>query len=159
MATKAPRAGSSGIYLETGSKQNLVERNHIDRNGFIENGAGGKAFSFLGADFWFWGVGREGISVDGSYENTIRSNVFSGNSAGGIFLYKNCGEYPDRNPDRWFERRDPADRNLIEDNLFFGGRNGIWVGSRMGEKARRDTRRRFSCFVAWPSACWPSAYS
>jgi hypothetical protein len=57
--------------------------------------------------------------------------VFSGNSAGGIFLYKNCGEYPDR--PAYFERRYPADDNRIEDNIFLGGTNGIWVGSRMGE--------------------------
>ena len=57
--------------------------------------------------------------------------MFSGNSAGGVFLYKNCGEYPDR--DRYFERRDPAADNLIEQNVFMGGRNGVWVGSRMGE--------------------------
>ncbi len=126
-------AGSSGIYLETGSKGTLVADNLIQRNGFIENGAGGKAFRFGGQDFWFWGPGREGISVDGSYENTIRRNVFEGNSAGGVFLYKNCGEYPDRNPDRWFDRRDPSNDNLIEANVFVGGRNGIWVGSRMGE--------------------------
>jgi hypothetical protein len=30
--------------------------------------------------------------------------------------------------------------------------------SRIRRKAaRRDTRRRFSCFVVWPSAYWPSA--
>ena len=47
-------------------------------------------------DLWFWGVGREGISVDGSYDNTIVGNIFTGNSAGGVFLYKNCGEYPEQ---------------------------------------------------------------
>ena len=127
------KAGSSGIYLETGSKGTRVQGNHLDQNGFIENGAGGKLFSFSGIDFWYWGPGREGISVDGSYENTIAGNVFTGNSAGGLFLYKNCGEYPDRNPGRWFERRDPSIHNLIEGNVFVGGRNGVWVGSRMGE--------------------------
>jgi parallel beta-helix repeat protein len=125
--------GSSGIYLETGSKQTLVEGNVIRDNGFVENGPGGRPFDLGGTTVWFWGVGREGISVDGSYENTIRGNRFSGNSAGHVLLYKNCGEYPDRNPGRWFERRDPADRNLIEGNEFVGGRNGVWVGSRMGE--------------------------
>jgi len=123
--------GSSGIYLETGSTQNVVESNVIAHNGFRENGPDGKPYTFMGLDVWFWGVGREGISVDGSYENTIRGNILTGNSAGGIFLYKNCGEYPDR--ERYFERRDPADRNLIEGNTFLGGRNGVWVGSRMGE--------------------------
>ena len=123
--------GSSGIYLETGSKQNRVEGNAIIDNGFRENGAGGTPFTFGGVNLWFWGVGREGISVDGSYENTITGNVLSGNSAGGIFLYKNCGEYPDSG--RYFERRDPAADNLIERNVFMSGRNGVWVGSRMGE--------------------------
>lgn len=125
--------GSSGIYLETGSKQSVVEGNVLVRNGSIENGAGGKAFTFSGVNVWYWGPGREGLSIDGSYENTIKGNYFAENSAGGIFLYKNCGEYPDRNPDRWFDRRDPADRNLIEGNVFAGGRNGVWIGSRMGE--------------------------
>ena len=124
-------AGGSGIYLETGSKQSIVEGNQIVDNGYIENGPNGTKYKFSGIDFWFWGIGREGISVDGSYENTIRGNVFTRNSAGGIFMYKNCGEYPDR--PRYFERRDPADHNLIQGNVFVGGREGIWVSSRMGE--------------------------
>ena len=108
-----------------------VEHNTIVRNGFRENGPGGQPFTFAGTDFWFWGIGREGISVDGSYENTITGNAFTGNSAGGIFLYKNCGEYPDR--PAYFERRYPAEHNLIEGNTFVAGTHGIWVGSRMGE--------------------------
>ena len=110
-----------------------MESNLLYSNGYIENGPNGKAIDFNGAALWFWGVGREGISIDGSYSNTVRDNTFAENSAGGIFLYKNCGEYPDSNPGRYFERRDPSDDNLIEDNLFLGGRNGVWVGSRMGE--------------------------
>jgi parallel beta-helix repeat protein len=123
--------GSSGIYLETGSRRSLVEDNVIVDNGFRENGPGGQPFSFGGVALWFWGIGREGISVDGSYENTIVGNAFEGNSAGGIFLYKNCGEYPDR--PAYFERRYPSEHNLIEGNVFVGGTHGIWVGSRMGE--------------------------
>lgn len=123
--------GSSGIYLETGSRRSHVESNILFRNGYRENGPGGQAFSFAGLDLWFWGIGREGISVDGSYENTIVGNVFWQNSAGGIFLYKNCGEYPDRPV--YFERRYPSDRNVIEGNTFLGGTHGVWIGSRMGE--------------------------
>lgn len=125
------QAGSAGIYLETGSRRNIIEQNLLANNGYRENGPNGQPFSLAGIDFWFWGVGREGIAVDGSYENTIRRNLFSGNSAGGLFLYKNCGEYPES--PRYFERRFPSDRNLIEYNVFLSGRNGIWVGSRMGE--------------------------
>ena len=124
-------AGSSGIYLETGSRRSHVEGNVLLQNGYRENGPGGQPFSFAGLDLWFWGIGREGISVDGSYENTIVGNAFLGNSAGGIFLYKNCGEYPDR--PAYFERRYPSEHNLIEGNTFLGGTHGIWVGSRMGE--------------------------
>lgn len=123
--------GSAGIYLETGSRRNKIEGNYIVNNGFRENGPGGQLTKLNGINFWFWGVGREGLAIDGSYENTVRNNVFSGNSAGGIFLYKNCGEFPES--PRYFERRFPSDRNLIKKNTFEGGRNGIWVGSRMGE--------------------------
>ncbi len=124
-------AGSSGIYLETGSRRSHVEGNVLLANGYRENGPGGQPFTFAGVDLWFWGIGREGISVDGSYENTIVGNLFRDNSAGGLFLYKNCGEYPDR--PAYFERRYPSEHNLIEANVFDGGTNGIWVGSRMGE--------------------------
>jgi parallel beta-helix repeat protein len=124
-------AGSAGIYLETGSRRNQVEHNLLLDNGFRENGPNGQVFRLSGIDFWFWGVGREGIAIDGSYENTIRHNTFRGNSAGGIFLYKTCGEYPDS--PRYFERRYPADANLIEHNFFWGGRNGVWLGSRLAE--------------------------
>lgn len=123
--------GSTGIYLETGSRRSHVIGNSLVANGFRENGPGGQAFELSGTTFWFWGIGREGISVDGSYENVIEDNNFVGNSAGGIFLYKNCGEYPDR--PAYFERRYPSDRNRIEGNVFVGGTNGVWVGSRMGE--------------------------
>jgi parallel beta-helix repeat protein len=124
-------AGSTGIYLETGSRRNRVEGNSIIYGGYIENGPNGQLRTFNGTQIWFWGVGREGLAVDGSYENDIVGNAFYGNSNGGLFLYKNCGEYPDSG--RYFERRHHADDNLIEGNTFVGGRNGVWVGSRMGE--------------------------
>jgi parallel beta-helix repeat protein len=124
-------AGSSGVYLETGSRRSRVTGNTIRHNGYRENGPGGQPFVLAGTTFWFWGVGREGISVDGSYENTIDGNVLLENSAGGIFLYKNCGEYPDR--PAYFERRYPSEHNVIEGNVLLGGTNGVWVGSRMGE--------------------------
>lgn len=124
-------AGSSGIYLETGSRRSHVEANILYHNGYIENGPGGHPITFSGIDLWWWGIGREGISIDGSYENTVVGNTFFENSAGGIFLYKNCGEFPDR--PAYFERRYPSDDNLIEGNQFIGGTNGVWIGSRMGE--------------------------
>ena len=124
-------SGSSGIYLEAGSKDNVVEDNDIVDNGFGENGQFWQQFQ--GLDIWFWGTGREGLSIDGSRFNAVRNNRFSGNAYGGIFLYKNCGEYVNLRPDRWWHRRYGADANLIEGNTFTGGTNGVWIAARMGE--------------------------
>ena len=124
-------AGSSGIYLEAGSRHNTVTGNIIEDNGFTENAGAGQLTTLGGLQFRFWGIGREGLSIDGSSDNTVSGNAFSGNSAGGIFLYTNCGEHKDESD--WFERRSGADHNLIEANTFDGGITGVWVGSRMGE--------------------------
>ena len=126
-------AGSTGIYLEAGSKDNVVENNQILNNGYLENGPNGQFFDLGGASVWFWGTGREGLAIDGSRNNRVVDNVFSGNSAGGIFLYKNCGEFVNQRPNRWWQRRYGADGNLIEGNTFVGGDNGVWIASRMGE--------------------------
>ncbi len=123
--------GSAGIYLETGSKDNVVEDNQIVNNGYRENGPEGQFFELAGFTFWFWGPGRAGVAIDGSRTNLVRNNYFAGNSAGGIFLYKNCGEYPER--DRYFERRYGAHGNVIENNTFAGEDTGVWIGSRMAE--------------------------
>jgi parallel beta-helix repeat protein len=127
-------AGSTGIYLEAGSRDNVVRHNQIVDNGFSENGRDeGQLATFNGITVRYWGPGREGIAVDGSWSNVITDNAFEGNSAGGIFLYKNCGEFHLSRPARWYERRYGADDNLIEGNSFAGGPTGVWIGSRMGE--------------------------
>lgn len=123
--------GSSGIYLEAGSRGNVIEGNSLVHNGYTENGAEGAAFDLGGTTAWYWGTGREALSIDGSTDNVVRGNRFSGNSFGAVFLYENCGEFQGR--PNWFERRVPAARNLIEGNDISGELNGIWVGSRMGE--------------------------
>jgi len=126
-------SGSAGIYLEHGSKDNVVEHSTIVNNGYGENSPSGQLFEFLGASFWFWGSGREGIAIDGSRFNRVADNVFSGNSSGGILLYKNCGEFVNQRPERWWHRRYGADGNWIERNHFAGEDNGVWIASRMGE--------------------------
>jgi parallel beta-helix repeat protein len=126
-------ASSTGIYLEAGSKNCVVENSTIVNNGFGENSPAGGVFSFAGADFWFWGTGREGLAIDGSRFNIVRNNTFQSNIAGGIFLYKNCGEFFISRPERWFQRRYGADGNIIENNVFIDEDNGVWIGSRMGE--------------------------
>ena len=126
-------SGSSGVYLEHGSKDNVVDDNDIVNNGFHENGPLWQPFSQSGADIWFWGFGREGLSIDGSRFNTVTNNRFAGNAYGGIFLFKNCGEFVNLRPGNWWHRRYGADGNTIANNTFSGGRNGIWVAARMGE--------------------------
>lgn len=130
---RVERSGSVGIYLEAGSRDNVVEGNTIVGNGFRENAPSGQFFEFGGLTFWYWGTGREGLAVDGSRNNRIVGNRFEGNAAGAIFLYKNCGEYVTRRPERWWPRRYGAEGNVIEHNTIVGGRTGIWIGSRMGE--------------------------
>lgn len=126
-------SGSAGIYLEAGSKDNVIEHSRIVNNGYRQNGPRGQFHKVAGLNFWFWGTGREGLAVDGSRGNRIVNNYFTGNSAGAIFLYKNCGEYADRRPDTWFARRYGADGNLIEGNRIEREKNGVWIASRMGE--------------------------
>ncbi len=124
-------AGSSGLYLDGGSRGSVISDNRIFDSGFRSNGPAGQLETFQGTDLWFWGVGREGLSVDGSSDNTIVDNIFTGNSNGDVFLYKNCGEYI--GSPSYFERRTPSNNNVIRHNLFLGGRNGVWVASRMAE--------------------------
>lgn len=132
-ANRIERTGSTGVYLETGSRQNRVEHNVIHDNGYRENGPGGQVDVIADLRFRWWGIGREGVAIDGSYENVVMGNDFAGNSHGGVMLYTNCGEFPDSVPERSFDRRWPADRNLIEGNTFTDELNGVWVGQRMGE--------------------------
>jgi parallel beta-helix repeat protein len=127
-------SGSSGVYLEHGSKDTLVEDCDIVDNGFGENGPYWQQFEVSGLEnLWYWGTGREGLSIDGARFSTVRNNRFSGNSYGAIFLYKNCGEFVTLRPERWWHRRYGADGNVIENNTITGGTNGIWVAARMAE--------------------------
>ena len=123
--------GSSGIYLEAGSRRNTIEGNALGHNGLTEHGAEGSTFDVGGTTVWYWGTGREALSIDGSTDNVVRANTFARNSFGAVFLYENCGEFQAK--PTWFERRVPATRNLIEDNDISQELNGVWVGSRMGE--------------------------
>ena len=125
------RTGSSGLYLDTGSANNHIHDNDFVDNGYRENGPRWQTFSLGGDDFWWWGVGREGLAIDGSRWNHVHDNHFTGSSVGGILIYKNCGEYP--TADRYYERRYGSHGNLIEGNHFDGELNGVWVGSRMAE--------------------------
>lgn len=130
-ANRLHDTGSSGIYLETGSRQHRIEDNDLVHDGYVENGLEGEQTTLGGQQVWYWGTGREGIAVDGSYDNVIVGNRFERNSNGGILLYKNCGENKD--DPSWIPRPYAASGNTIEGNSFTDERTGVWVGSRMGE--------------------------
>lgn len=128
-------SGSVGIYLEAGSRDNVVEDNLVYDNGFGDVKPEGVPLE--GTNIRYHSTGREGIAVDGSRNNVIRGNRIVHNAAGGIFLYKNCGEYATQKPQGWWTRRYGAEGNLIESNEIGGGSGagptGVWVGSRMAE--------------------------
>ena len=127
------RAGSSGIYLDTDSRQNLITRAWVHHNGWRENGPGGQTRDIGGSEVWWWGTGREGISIDGSAGNHVVDNVIEHNTNGGILLYKNCGEFWQSRPDRWWGRFGGSHDNVIEHNTIRDEEHGVWVGSRMAE--------------------------
>lgn len=126
-------AGSVGIYLEAGSKGSVIEDSTITDNGYADVTPEGVPFEIGGVEYRYESTGREGIAVDGSRENLIRNNFLARNSAGGIFLYKNCGEYATEKPAQHWVRRYGADDNVIEHNVITEQGTGIWVGSRMAE--------------------------
>jgi hypothetical protein len=126
-------AGSTGVYLDAGSRYNRVAENVLVHDGYAENGPEGSVTDFNGVLFRSWGPGREGIAVDGSRDNVIARNWIVGSSAGGVFLYTNCGEYVHQHPESWVEHRYGAENNKVVANIITGGENGVWVASRMGE--------------------------
>lgn len=119
------RASGAGIYLEFGSKNNVIKNSVFTNNG------------------------REGIAVDSSAGNLITKSTFSSNVNGGVFLYRNCWEHfkdpmlecangkcsPRRT--NFFPRTQGSDNNRIIGNHFSGngstqnGKNvGVHIASR-----------------------------
>lgn len=105
-------SAGAGIYLEHSSQRIKVIGNKIMGNGF-RNGAKKR---------------REGMAVDSSAHNVIQGNLFKGNGAGGVFLYKNCGEHISSGKQvlRWQH----SDDNLIKENTFVDEGVGVWLASR-----------------------------
>ncbi|EHM03096.1 hypothetical protein HMPREF9946_00465 [Acetobacteraceae bacterium AT-5844] len=121
--------GQVGIYLEHSSRQTLVSNTRIIRNGFgVVPGAPRVRPSR-----------REGLAIDSSEANLIEGNIFVGNNAGGIFVYRNCGEQPN-NPHQVL-RTMPSRGNIISRNAIEGGRVGIWIGSRQELEVRPENCR------------------
>lgn len=103
-------SGATGIYLEHSSRDISILDNKIINNGFGVNSK------------------REGLAIDSSANNIISGNVFKSNNAGGIFLYKNCGEHIESGNQvlRWQH----SDFNVISNNYFEDEKVGVWLASR-----------------------------
>jgi parallel beta-helix repeat protein len=126
-------SGSVGVYLEAGSKENIVQNCRISHNGYAAVNAEPEVIPAGPLTINAYNTGREGIAVDGSRYNRIENNILSDNAAGGIFLYKNCGEYATKKPDQWWPRWYGANGNLIRGNTIQNESYGVWVGSRMAQ--------------------------
>lgn len=124
-------SGSVGIYLEAGSKDNVIENSRIHRNGFGNVTPAGVPIILNGVEFRYESTGREGIAIDGSRDNVVRNNWIAGNSAGAIFVYKNCGE--DQTKNGHWVRNYGATGNEISGNFISSEKNGVWIGSRAAE--------------------------
>ena len=111
----------AGIYLEHSSRDNKLIANVIKDNGAWNGPKTGQ---------------REGLAIDSSARNLIQGNEFSGNSAGGIFLYKNCGEKfsQGRSVIRWQSSND----NIIKGNKFYDEKVGIWIASRQSRNQQKS---------------------
>lgn len=116
---------SPAIYLSPSSAGNTIRNSQFTNIGTRDN---------MGK--------REALAVDGSIRNTITSNSFRNGAAGGIFLYKNCGE------NDGFPRKEGASGNKITGNTFEDmpaapKRNnddkmdnpvGVWIASRQSRR-------------------------
>ncbi len=114
VGSEISNSGGVGIYLEHSSRDNKIIGNVISKNGFRNKSS------------------REGLAIDSSANNEVIGNSFVGNSAGGVFLYKNCGEHFDsgRQVIRWQH----SNFNIINNNKFFEEKIGIWLASRQNKK-------------------------
>src|SRR5262249_54099312 len=121
-------AAAVGIYVSPGDTGNRIEHNRLHHNGFGDVKPEGLPFDLGGTIVHYLSTGREAIAIDGGYGNVVHQNEIYGNSAGGIFVYRNCGEYSTVNR-RWWG----ADANQITENVILSERNGVWLGSRQAE--------------------------
>ena len=120
LVTNSKIVGSSGpgIYFSQSSASNIVRDSIIASNG---KRPGMK--------------GREGIAIDSSANNIIANNKIMGNSEGGIFIYKNCGEHfsSGKSVIRWQH----SNKNRIMDNIFSDEKKGVWIASRQSKNLKK----------------------
>ncbi|MGP9636687.1 right-handed parallel beta-helix repeat-containing protein [Psychrobacter sp. AOP3-A1-26] len=113
-------AGTVGLYLEFGSRDNVI-KNSV----------------FIGNGFRRFKPNREAIAIDSSSNNRIESNQFIHNGAGSILLYRNCFEHAD-DPTRsnHFKRTESSRDNVISNNTFRDEQIGVWVASRQSRNLK-----------------------
>lgn len=113
-------AGTVGLYLEFGSRDNVVQNSVFVGNGFRN-----------------FKPNREAIAVDSSSNNLIENNHFIHNGAGSVLLYRNCFEHAD-DPTRsnHFKRTESSRDNVIRRNLFQEEPIGVWVASRQSRNLK-----------------------
>ncbi|TCU14715.1 NosD domain-containing protein [Rhizobium sullae] len=117
--TFVANSGSVAVYLDASSVRATIENNTFNRNGFGDPlGRSNRRRN------------REAIAIDSSAYNTILNNTFSGNSAGGVFLYKNCWERHDS--PKQVKRWQYSSFNTIRGNRFTE-KVGVWVASRQAK--------------------------
>ena len=113
-------AGTVGLYLEFGSRDNVIKNSVFMGNGF-------RSFK----------PNREAIAVDSSSNNRIENNQFIHNGAGSILLYRNCFEHAD-DPTRGnhFKRTESSRDNIIRNNVFQDEPVGVWIASRQSRNLK-----------------------
>lgn len=117
---RVQNAGTVGLYLEFGSRDNVIKNSVFVGNGF-------RTFK----------PNREAIAIDSSSHNRIENNTFIHNGAGGILLYRNCFEHAaDPARSNHFKRTESSRNNIISDNLFQDEPVGVWVASRQSRNLK-----------------------
>lgn len=113
-------AGTIGLYLEFGSRDNVIKNSVFVGNGF-------RSFK----------PNREAIAIDSSSNNRIENNEFIHNGAGSVLLYRNCFEHAD-DPTRsnHFKRTESSRDNVIRGNIFKDEPVGVWVASRQSRNLK-----------------------
>lgn len=117
---RVQNAGTVGLYLEFGSRDNVI-KNSV----------------FIGNGFRTFKPNREAIAVDSSSHNRLVNNTFIHNGAGSILLYRNCFEHADdASRSNHFKRTESSRDNVIMNNTFRDEPVGIWIASRQSRNLK-----------------------
>ena len=117
---RVQNAGTVGLYLEFGSRDNVIVNS-----------------VFIGNGFRTFKPNREAIALDSSANNRIEHNQFIHNGAGSILLYRNCFEHAnDPVRSNHFKRTESSRDNIIRSNTFTDEPVGVWVASRQSRNLK-----------------------